>query len=38
MIVKLNDDEIREILSEAIAEKLGEAVDAESCWFECEAG
>jgi hypothetical protein len=41
MEIKLNDDEIREVLAEAIAKKLSYAIvdiNPQSCWFEAEAG
>jgi hypothetical protein len=41
MEIKLDDDEIREILAEAIAKKLSYLVmeiPPDECWFECKAG
>ena len=41
MQIKLDDDEIREILSKAISKKLDHSImdiDLDYCWFECEAG
>jgi hypothetical protein len=40
MEIKLNDDEIREVLAEAIAKKVSYVINInpENCWFEAEAG
>jgi len=40
MEIRLNDNEIREALSEALAKKIDYAVqpDPEECWFNVKAG
>jgi hypothetical protein len=41
MQIKLDDDEIREILAEAISKKLDHSIidiERDDCWFECDAG
>jgi hypothetical protein len=41
MEIRLNEDEIREALAEAIQKKLSHAIidiNPDSCWFEAEAG
>lgn len=41
MEVRLNDDEIRAALSEAISKKLDHSlgeIDKDDCWFEVKAG
>tara|TARA_R110000796_G_scaffold4724_1_gene18040 strand:- start:17 stop:211 length:195 start_codon:yes stop_codon:yes gene_type:complete len=41
MEIKLNDDEIREVLAEAMAKRIsyvGIVINPQSCWFEAEAG
>jgi predicted hydrolase (HD superfamily) len=40
MEIKLNEDEIREVLAEAIEKKLSHAIidiNPQSCWFEAAA-
>lgn len=40
MEIKLNDSEIRNVLAEYMANKLGNklAISPDDCWFECQAG
>lgn len=41
MELRLNDDEIREVLADALSKKVDRSVypiPPEDCWFECEAG
>ena len=40
MELRLNDEEIREALAEALSKKVGHAIEVcpDDCWFECEAG